>query len=80
LGLRIHAHLEAKDLWLDQGEGFAVDFDEAFAFPAVGDRGSYILSVQVHLITSQAMGYRATGILPYQSSSCRSTAHSEGPT
>lgn len=43
------AHLEAKDLWLHEREGFAIDLDEAFAFLAVGDRGSYILSVQVRI-------------------------------
>jgi hypothetical protein len=48
LSLR-YAHLEAEDLWLHERERFAVDLDEAFAFLAVGDRGSYILSVQVHI-------------------------------
>lgn len=43
------AHLEAEDLWLHERQRFAVDLDEAFAFLAVGDCGSYILSVQVHI-------------------------------
>jgi hypothetical protein len=33
---------------LHKREWFAVDLDQAFAFLAVGDCGSYILSVQVH--------------------------------
>jgi hypothetical protein len=35
--MREGADLESEDFGLDEVEGFAVDFDEAFAFFAVGD-------------------------------------------
>jgi hypothetical protein len=33
----VRAYFEAEDFGLDEVEGFAVDFDEALAFLAVGD-------------------------------------------
>jgi hypothetical protein len=32
LAVKVSAYLEAKDFGLDEGEGFAVDFDETFSF------------------------------------------------
>ena len=36
-------YLESEDLGLDEGERFAIDFDKAFAFLAVGNCGCWRL-------------------------------------
>jgi len=43
--------LESEDFWLDEGERFAIDFDEAFAFLAMGDCGcSFLLAEALHAL------------------------------
>ena len=77
--------LEPEDFWLDKGERFAIDFDEAFAFLRMVSISFVFQSVQkmvvpcnvrlplLRSISDKVLGEKR---VTHQSSSCRSTARS----
>ena len=89
---RIGTDLESKDLWLCEGERFAVDLDEAFSLllnllsESCGEE-QYTLSIVEYFVPCSVRLRLLLVVSPnsqtfdvdyaYQSSSCRSTVHSE---